>query len=242
MITVQCREIRRGGRVVLREMAAGLPHYGCSALVGINGAGKTTWLMAVADVLRDRGRCTVTVHDENAPADRPGGRLPGAIAFGPQRPTFPEWLCAHQCARLFGCTFESLAEAYPELLLDELRGLEVRSMSAGQLQTLSIVLALHTSASLILLDEPFAPLDFRRRIGLVHVIRRVAERSAIVVSTQSANEMLDVCDQAIVLKAGTCVYCGSIDALLGVGTERENAALDNSLRRELFERHITSML
>jgi energy-coupling factor transport system ATP-binding protein len=57
-------------------------------------------------------------------------------------------------------------------------------LSAGDRRLVSVLAALATPASWILLDEPTCGLDAERRIGMAQIVREVARRAPTVVATQ----------------------------------------------------------
>ena len=219
MITLEQGEVRRGAQRVLEAVTLSLPDRGTVGIVGMNGAGKSTLFHALADVLpRRSGSARVRGTD-------------GAIGYAPQQPTFPEWLTVDGVARLYGQGEAALTTRFPGLLLDEITGRSAGALSVGQRQVLSVALALALDANLTLLDEPFAPLDFRRRIGLV---RTLAERrrgpGLTMVSSQAAADLLDTCDWLLVMYAGRYVYNGALATLSGGDTgEASRRQLEESI-------------
>jgi ABC-2 type transport system ATP-binding protein len=212
--------VYRGGQRVLDALSIDVPDNAVVGLVGINGAGKSSLMLQLCGMLRHAPQ----------PAE--------PVGYSPQRPTFPEWLDPSQIAAMFGFTLDDLATQFPGLLLHELAPLKRGSMSVGHAQVLSVALALALRAPLTLLDEPFAPLDFRRRIGLSKLLsaRSDETRGVVLVSSQSAAELTNVCSWVVVLSGGTCVFAGPIDELVGT------AAGDSDSRRDRLEQRILALL
>jgi len=221
-------DIRRGNVVVLHAGSVTIPAAGVTGIVGVNGAGKTTLFHALAGVLRSGDASCLA----GAVADG------GGVGYAPQQATFPGWLDVEDVARLYGTNLDMLVVRQPGLLLDELRGLPVHALSVGQAQALAIALALAGGSQLTLLDEPFAPLDFRRRIGLLQLLR--ARRSpggsgVTLVSSQSAADLLDTCDWIVVLREGRYLHSGATDALTA-------GVADPAEARQRFEEGIVALL
>ncbi len=210
--------VRRGRAIILKSGSVEIPCGVVTGIVGINGAGKSTWMLHAAGVLK-------------------GAPMPADIvAYGPQQPTFPGWLSPQRIASMFTCDFTAMCAEFPSLALGEIQSCSGRTLSVGQSQTLSIALALAARAPITLLDEPFAPLDFRRRIGLSSILpRRAADtNAAIVISTQSASEIIDTCGWIVVLQEGRYVYAGSVETLSGGG--------DAEARRRHLERELLDLM
>lgn len=198
--------IRRGGRVVLPPAALRLPATGTVGVVGVNGAGKSTLFQALAGALRP-SLGTATLEPRPASA---------AVAWAPQQPAFPGWLDVACVAWLYGIELTDLFDRFPGLLLEELGGKRAGSLSVGQRQALSVALALALDAPLTILDEPFASLDFRRRVGLVrHLLARRAPhaRGITLVSSQSAADLLETCDWVVVMREGEYIFSGEVAEL-----------------------------
>jgi ABC-type multidrug transport system ATPase subunit len=220
MVTISAGAVRRGGRSVLDSFSIDVPRHSVVGLVGINGAGKSSLMLQLCGMLKG--------------APQP----PHPVGYAPQRPSFPEWLDPREAAALFGQDLNELARRFAGLLLHELAPLKRGTMSVGQAQALSVALALALQAPLTLLDEPFAPLDFRRRIGLTCLLngRSADTGGVVVVSSQSAAELINVCSWVVVLSGGRCVYAGPIDGLAGSAIE------DSDRRRDCLEQRILALL
>lgn len=217
---IEYPEVRRGRRRVLEADTIVAPAPAAVGIIGVNGSGKTSLFMHLADVLVAARRTPSRV--------RLGGGRP-EIAWVTQTPALPEWLDASGIALLYGLSFNAMSERMPGLHLDELRGRTVGSMSLGQRQALAIALALGTHAGLILMDEPFSALDFRRRHAVLHLLReRSAAGTALLLSSQVLGDLLDVCNHLVVLREGRQLFQGS-PAQLGGGTTVAHAELESRL-------------
>ena len=220
--------VRRGRCVVLQPASVPLPAAGVVGVVGVNGAGKSTLFHALAGTLAG---ASAALRDC---AHQPGD----AVAFAPQQPAFPDWLDVADVARLFGSSTEELVARNPGVLVEELVLHQVQTLSAGQRQALAVALALADGCTLTLLDEPFAPLDFRRRLGLVRMLReRRGENGSgiVLVSSQSATDLLDTCDWILVLRDGRYVHSGVADSLTA-------GIADPAKARQRFEEAVLALL
>jgi ABC-type multidrug transport system ATPase subunit len=203
-VVIEHSEIRRGHYAVLEAGRLELPARSTVAVIGANGAGKSSLFLALSDVLVGRAG-TLEV---SAPWEAP------RVALMPQESALPHWLSGERIAALYGLRLDVLAAALPELRLDEMAGLTGAQMSGGQRQALSLGLALGAQADLTILDEPLAHLDLPRRRA---ALRAVAGCSSglVLVSTQSAADVVDCCDWYVVLREGRYVFSGPVEALLG---------------------------
>jgi ABC-type multidrug transport system ATPase subunit len=203
--------VRRGRRIVLEPHHTLVEPPATLALVGINGSGKSSLFMQLTDTLASRGSASITL----------AGRRP-TLAYVPQVPALPPWLRAEQAAGLYGLHFGGLVERLAGLHLAELSGQRVGTMSIGQRQALAIAVALGRDADVTLLDEPFSALDFRRRIGTLDLLRQMRDAGrAIVLSSQSAADLVAVCDHFAVIRDGRYIFDGRRAELVGSADDHD---------------------
>jgi branched-chain amino acid transport system ATP-binding protein len=189
------------------------------ALVGHNGAGKTTILRAIAGQLPAmRGE----VRFEAKPV-RQGdtARLARAgLAFVPQgRNTFPDLTIrenldiASRPAAEGGITPAEIDRVFPPLAAR--RGALASTLSGGQRQMLALACALLRQPRLVLLDEPstgLAPVLVESVFETIALLRSRFGLGVLVVD-QNARRLATLADRVVVLKAGEVVFNGSPDAL-----------------------------
>ena len=92
----------------------------------------------------------------------------------------------------------------------------VQGLSAGEQQRVAIGRALLSSPKLVLMDEPLAALDVKRKREILPFIRRVAIEFGIPVMlvSHSLQELLQVADTLLLLDHGTVVAAGEINSVL----------------------------
>lgn len=152
----------------------GTIHHGeVVGVVGPNGTGKTTFVKMLAGV---------TEPDDNTPLDKV------AVSYKPQyikaefEGTVRELLQTQAPDMLTSGFYQS--EVFHPMTLKALLDKEVSGLSGGELQRVSVSMALYRDAQIYLLDEPSAYLDVNQRINAAKTIRRVMEkkgRSALIV-------------------------------------------------------------
>ena len=83
----------------------------------------------------------------------------------------------------------------------------VEDLSVGDRQRLEILKALHRGARILILDEPTAVLTAQETEQLFAVLRRLRERGkTIIIITHKLKEVLALCDQVTVMRAGRVVH------------------------------------
>ena len=155
-----------GGRPLFAGLGFSLGRGEAAALVGANGAGKTSILRAVAGLLRPQaGR--VQFHDGvGAEIEPETARSKGLHMLGHHDGLKSTRTAGEELrfwTRWLGGDGPSLAVAVDALHLDPLMDLEVRKLSAGQRRRLALARLIAAPRPLWLLDEPMAPLDTERR-------------------------------------------------------------------------------
>lgn len=183
----------------------------CVGLVGNNGAGKTTFLRLVLDLIRPtEGTVTldgVLVEGNAEWKPRVGAFLDAAFLV--------DYLKPAEYFRLVGGaygldaeTIDQRVESYADFLGPATRdGSLLRDLSTGNANKVGIVSAFLPQPGLVILDEPYANLDPGARIQLEGLIRREsAERGAtVLVSSHDLDHVVDVCTRVLVLSEGRVV-------------------------------------
>lgn len=203
--------LRRAGAAVLEPGRISAPAPVGIAVVGINGSGKSSLFMHLTDALRSsRGSASVEV-----------GGGPASLSCMPQEPAFPAWLSVRDVARLYGLELDALCAWMPHLYLAEIARKRAHALSVGQRQALALALAIGRDADVTLLDEPFSALDFRRRMGALDLLAaHRAQGRSLLLSSQSAADLIDLCDHFVVLREGRYVFNGRRAELAVDGVER----------------------
>ena len=157
--------LRRGGRLLFEGLSFAVEAGSAAALIGRNGAGKTSLLRAIAGLASlEAGAITfgaLAAEDARAEHIHLAGHQDG------QKPARTAWEELSFWARWNGASYDAARRAAERLDLTRLLELEVRRLSAGQRRRLSLARLLAAPRALWLLDEPLSPLDadWRERFG-----------------------------------------------------------------------------
>ena len=192
------------------------------ALLGANGAGKTSTLQAIVGLLPAR-RGLVEFAGEDVsrlPAEKIVRR---GIALTPEgRRLFATLTVAENLALGGGdeATRERLLERFP--VLRERLAQPAGSLSGGEQQQLAIARSLMSRPMLLLLDEPTLGLAPKLIASVFDLIVRLREeeRVSILLVEQNVHRALDVCDRAYVMRTGSVEAQGTPEELRGAGVER----------------------
>lgn len=189
------------------------------ALVGRNGAGKSTTMRVLAGVLPPTSG-SVTVAGIPAAANPAGVRA--AVGYCPDVggliPRATAWEHLQLAARLRGMSgWEPRARDLLERFdLAAAADRVTSGFSHGMGRRLSVVLAAFHSPRLLLLDEPFDGVDPLGVDATLEVVREVrAGGTAVLVSTHLLHLAVEACVEAVVLRGGKVVGAAPASELTG---------------------------
>jgi len=212
--------------VALDDISLNVPSGTLSALVGPDGAGKTTFLRLVAGLLKpDQGTLIVlgidVTQDPQAVQDR--------ISYMPQRFGLYEDLTVQEnldlYANLHGVALEDRGKRYARLLemtdLERFTGRLAGQLSGGMKQKLGLACTLVRSPELLLLDEPTVGVDPLSRRELWAIVEQLVntDRLTVLVSTGYLDEA-ERCSEVFMLRRGEVLASGSPASLRERATGR----------------------
>jgi molybdate transport system ATP-binding protein len=189
-----------------------------TAIFGASGAGKTSFLEIVAGLRRPRagivrvGGATLTDVAGRIfvrPERRAIGYVPQEGALFPHLSVRKNLLygCHPRRTQPPGLSFEHVSEV---LEIGSLADRDVATLSGGEQQRVALGRALLAAPRLLLLDEPLAGLDAPLRERLLPYLARVRDEFAVpmLYVTHSPDEVVALCDDALILSQGRIVARG----------------------------------
>jgi ABC-type branched-subunit amino acid transport system ATPase component/branched-subunit amino acid ABC-type transport system permease component len=196
------------------------------ALIGANGAGKSTTLLALAGELRPlSGKVNWRGSDRRSPLHKRATE--GLRYITEERSVFMS-MTVEQNLALGRGEPERCYELFPELA--ELKNRRVGLLSGGEQQMLTLGRALSGGADFLLADElslGLAPLVSER---LLRAVREAADSGlGVVLVEQHVRQALAVADRVYVLQRGRVVLTGSADEMHGQLERIEASYLTGSI-------------
>jgi branched-chain amino acid transport system ATP-binding protein len=207
----------RYGRIeVLHDVSLKVSAGQILALIGANGAGKTTFLRAISGV-QPISHGDIIFDGEPLNRVRASDRVKRGLAQVPEGRQIFSGLTVTDNLLLGGWTSspsrikEDLETAYSTFpVLHEKRELLAGALSGGQQQMLAISRALMSRPSVILMDEPSMGLSPLLIDQVFAAIQSLKERGlTIVLVEQNASLALSIADEACVMETGRIVLRGS---------------------------------
>lgn len=216
LLEVSALRVSYGGVVAVHDVSLSVERGEIVCLLGANGAGKSSTLMAISGVLPDRdGTVTFDGRDLARVASHEIARL-GLVQVPEGRRVFPEMTVAENLqiggirapsAQVRTQRMERSYEMFPRLLerRDQLAG----SLSGGEQQMLAVARALMSDPALVMLDEPSLGLSPALVEATFDTVRQVREAGlGVLLVEQNAGEALEVSDRAYVMENGRVVLSG----------------------------------
>ena len=190
------------------------------ALLGRNGAGKTSTLRAIARLDEPSvNKCEIWLDHQPLHTMKAWEAAQAGISLVPedrriiQGLTVEENLQLAQIEKPIGWSLERIYELFPRL--GERRKQEGTTLSGGEQQMLAIGRALARDIKLLLLDEPYeglAPVIVQEIEKTLRLIREQGITTIIV--EQNAVAALKLADRAVILDTGGVVFSGTAKEVL----------------------------
>ena len=182
-------------------------------LLGPNGSGKSTTFGMLLSTINPTSGSWKWFGKEGT--DTKTLKKIGAII---EQPNFYPYLSAEKNLQIV-----AEIKGVPKLKIDQV--LEVvnllsrkkdafKTYSLGMKQRLAIASALLADPEVLILDEPTNGLDPEGIIQIREIIGQIAKSgTTIIVASHLLDEIEKICSHVIVLKQGTAIYSGSVDAM-----------------------------
>ena len=209
-----------GESYIVQDVSFNIHEGEILALLGRNGAGKTSTLRAISRVdspMVTQGEIWLDHQPLHTMASYQASIAGVGLVPEDRRIiqglTVEENILLAQIAPPLGWSLDRLYDLFPRLR--ERRKQEGTTLSGGEQQMLAIARALARDVKLLLLDEPYeglAPVIVQEIAKTLGLIREQGITTVIV--EQNAVAALKLADRAVILDTGTVVYDGSAEEVL----------------------------
>jgi cobalt/nickel transport system ATP-binding protein len=231
--------------VALRDVSVAFRPGERVAVLGGNGAGKSTFFLCCNGVLRPQAgkiyykgreiagakkdvlglRQAVGLVFQNPDAQMIAGDVESEVSFGPMNLRLPREEVARRVER-----------ALDQMNLSRYREYAPQYLSGGEKKRVSIADILAMEPEVILLDEPTASLDPQNTEALEGILDALNRAGmAIVVSTHDVNFAYRVAERAVIFAQGQIIADGAVEEVFVSEKTLEKAGLKKPLLYEAFE-------
>ena len=204
-----------GDFTAVEDLSFELKNPGVFALLGTNGAGKTTSIRMILGMLSADSGAVLRDGKPIVPAE---GRV-GYLAE--DRGLYPKYTVIDQMN--FFASLKNLSKTdakrevdhwFARLGIDEYRQKKADQLSKGNQQKVQLAAALIGDPDLIVLDEPLSGLDPVNADLFKSVIREeMAKEKFIIMSSHQMNIIEEFCDDIVILHKGKTVLSGNLNQI-----------------------------
>ena len=206
-----------GDHAVLTGVDLSVPSGTIFALLGSNGAGKTTAVKILSTLLKaDGGTAAVNGYDvATQPAKvRESISLTGQFAAVDEILTGRENLVLVAQLRRLEAPGGIADDLLARFALSDAAGRRVATYSGGMRRRLDIAMSLIGNPPVLFLDEPTAGLDPQSRIEVWKTVRELARQGAtVLLTTQYLDEAEQLADRIAILHQGRIIADGTLAEL-----------------------------
>lgn len=194
----------------LDRVSLDIPRGYIMGFVGKNGAGKSTTIKCMTDIIRpDSG----SIEWFGRPAGRMALELKDRIGYVGEEPSFYEEMTVEWTGRFVAGFYRRWEEPLFRKLLKQFQvdpRKKIKELSRGMKVKLSLALAMAHHPELLILDEPTSGLDPVIRNELLEVFREIIqdERASIFFSSHITSDMEKVADYIAMIHNGRIVMNG----------------------------------
>ena len=241
---IQVKELtkRYGDHVAVDHLSFTVEKGEICGLLGPNGAGKSTTMnMMTGYISATEGTAEINgsdIFDEPRAARAKIGYLPE------QPPVYPDmtpWEYLLFVAQLKGFAKpdrkDLVNQAMEQTGVVDVKNRLIKNLSKGYRQRVGLAGALLGSPEVLILDEPTVGLDPKQIIEIRELIRSLAQKHTIVLSSHILSEVAAVCDKVLILSHGKLVACDTPENL-AQRAEGQNVLIVTAIGKETSVRSV----
>lgn len=230
-VEVRYRSVKGDPVSVFKNLSLKINEGDKVAIVGSNGAGKSTIMKLLVSLLKPssgsifiNGRCTDKLKSEQLSSDismvyqNPEDMfirdcIEDDISFAMKARNIPDWKTK---------TFQLLDRFH----LTQLRKRDGRLLSGGQMRRASLAIGIALNPPILLLDEPTANLDLATRKEIIRTLSEIKDITrTVMIATHDMQLVCDWADRIIVLSHGNVIADGSRDEIFTNRSVMEEAGI-----------------
>ena len=209
MIKVENLVKRYGSKYALDDISFEISEGEVVGLLGPNGAGKSTTMNILTGYLSTTSGAAyvngINILDNPIEAKKYIGFLPE------QPPVYPDMTVMEYLNFVYelkGCTLDReahLSEVISVVRLGDVKNRLIKNLSKGYKQRVGIAQAIINDPKVIIFDEPTVGLDPKQILEVRNLLRTLAKRHTIILSTHILAEVQAVCERIIIINKGKLI-------------------------------------
>ncbi|WP_297522840.1 ABC transporter ATP-binding protein [uncultured Clostridium sp.] len=203
MIEIKNAMKKYKGKNALDGLSVTIEEGKITALLGINGVGKSTTLKSIM------GLTKLTKGEILVDGEKVTHNTYNKLAFVPDVDNYYAYMSVEEAFEFMNDFYINwdMDKAYK--MAEELKvdiNAKIAKMSKGNIAKVKIILGFAQNAKYLLLDEPFSGIDiFTREKFISSIIRYMSDDMAIVITTHEIKEIENIADDVILLDEGKLV-------------------------------------
>lgn len=204
-----------GDKTVVDDLSFEMNEPGVFALLGTNGAGKTTSIRIILGMLASDSGAVTWDGEKFLAAEKPVGYL------AEERGLYPKYKIIDQL--VYFCTLRGMNKEgalktldywFDRLNVAEYKNKRAEQLSKGNQQKIQLIAALAPNPELIILDEPLSGLDPVNAELFKSVIREeIKQNKFIIMSSHQMATIEEFCKDIVILNKGKTVLQGNLNAI-----------------------------
>lgn len=211
---------RYGTKVAVNNVDLEINNGELFALLGVNGAGKTT-MIRMLSCLSTPTAGEAYIEGYNVKSDQKD--IKRIIGISPQDTAvagnltvaenlkFMAQICCDSQTKTD--SLKRVDEVLSQFGLDEVKDSRAKTLSGGWQRKLSIAMALIGNPKILYLDEPTLGLDVLARRDLWKIIRNIKQKTTIILTTHYMEEAQALADRIAVMVSGQIIAIGTLEEL-----------------------------
>lgn len=209
MIKVKNLVKRYGTNYALNDISFEIAEGEIVGLLGPNGAGKSTTMNILTGFLSSTSG-TVIVNGIDILEDPLEAKK--CIGFLPEQPpVYPDMTVSEYLDFVYdlkGCTLDReshIAQVLGVVRLADVKNRLIKNLSKGYRQRVGIAQALIGDPKVIIFDEPTVGLDPKQILEVRNLLRSLAKKHTVILSTHILAEVQSVCERVIIINRGRII-------------------------------------
>lgn len=205
---------------VVNDISFSLSKGQITALLGVNGAGKSTIMnMMVGIIPPDSGNILVG----GADIEKDSLKAKRNIGFLPENNPLYEDMYVREYLEYVADIYmssklakERVASVIEEVGLSEEFKKKIGNLSKGNKQRVGLAQALIHNPSVLILDEPMTGFDPQQQEEVKALLLRLKENTTILFSTHHLQEVMDIASRYLIVNKGNLVYDGADEEKISI--------------------------